>query len=195
MADKIYKVKNRSAGVVIYRIPEDNIRREFMPGETKAVPLTELEKLSYQPGGQMMMNNFLQIQSAEAQKDLNIPVEPEYNYSEQDIIRVMTEGSLDEFLDMLDFAPTGVMDLVRQFAVSLPLNDFEKRRALKNKTGFDVNAALTHVEEEKQEDAENGIAEANAPQRRVKPAAATPGRRVIKKVEPVAETDDAKTEE
>ena len=195
MADKIYKVKNRSAGVVIYRIPEDNIRREFMPGETKAVPLTELEKLSYQPGGQMMMNNFLQIQSAEAQKDLNIPVEPEYNYSEQDIIRVMTEGSLDEFLDMLDFAPTGVMDLVRQFAVSLPLNDFEKRRALKNKTGFDVNAALTHVEEEKQEDAENGIAEANAPQRRVKPAATTPGRRVIKKVEPVAETDDAKTEE
>ena len=44
MADKIYKVKNRSAGVVIYRIPEDNIRREFMPGETKMVTMTELEK-------------------------------------------------------------------------------------------------------------------------------------------------------
>lgn len=188
MADKIYKVKNRSAGVVIYKIPEDNIRREFMPGETKAIPMTELNKLSYQPGGQMMMNNFLQIQSAEAQQELNIPVEPEYNYSEQDIVRIMQEGSLDEFLDMLDFAPTGVMDLVRQFAVSLPLNDIEKRRALKNKTGFDVNAALTHVEEEKQDDAENGVVESSTPQRRVKPAATT-GRRVIKKAE------ESKTEE
>ena len=176
---KFYNVKNRSAGVVIYRIPEDNIRREFMPGETKVIPLVELQKLSYQPGGQVMMNNFLQIQGIEAQASLNIQAEQEYNYSEQDIVRIMSEGSLDEFLDMLDFAPMGVMDLIRQFAVSLPLNDIEKRRALKNKTGFDVNAALTHVEEEKQEDAENGIVESSAPQRRVKPAST--GRRVIKK--------------
>lgn len=189
MADKIYKVKNRSAGVVIYRIPEDNIRREFMPGETKAIPMTELEKLSYQPGGQMMMNNFLQIQSAEAQRDLNIVAEQEYNYSEEDIVRIMNHGSLDEFLDMLDFAPTGVMDLIRQFAVSLPLNDIEKRRALKKKTGFDVNAALTHVEEEKQEDAENGIvASESTPQRRVKPAST--GRRVIKKAETEVKTEE-----
>ena len=178
---KFYNVKNRSAGVVIYRIPEDNIRREFMPGETKVIPLPELQKLSYQPGGQMVMDNFLQIQGIEAQTTLNIQAEQEYNYSEQDIIRIMNEGSLDEFLDMLDFAPMGVMDLVRQFAISLPLNDIPKRRALKEKTGFDVNAALTHVEEEKQEDLENGIAEATAPQRRVKPASSTPGRRVIKK--------------
>ena len=59
MADKIYKVKNRSAGVVIYRIPEDNIRREFAPGEVKSIPFSELEKLSFQAGGPMMMDNFL----------------------------------------------------------------------------------------------------------------------------------------
>ena len=100
----------------------------------------------------------------------------------------MTTGSLDEFLDMLDFAPMGEMDLIKQFAVSLPLNDIEKRRALKNKTGFDVNAALTHIEEEKQEDAQDGVTAPEAPQRRVKPATTT-GRRVIKKVE------EPKTEE
>ena len=69
---KFYNVKNRSAGVVIYRIPEDNIRREFMPGETKVIPLPKNQKLSYQPGGQMVMNNFLQIQGIEAQSTLNI---------------------------------------------------------------------------------------------------------------------------
>ena len=189
MGNKMYKVKNRSAGVVIYRIPEDNIRREFMPGETKAVPFTELEKLSYQPGGQVMMNNYLQIQSVEGQQELNIDAEPEYNYSEQDIIKVMSSGSLDQFLDMLDFAPTGVMDLVKKFAVELPLNDIQKRRALKDKTGFDVNAALAHVEEERTEDAENGITEKTPSRRRVQPATTTaqPVRRVIKKIEPVVE--------
>ena len=44
--EKMYRVKNRSAGVVIYRIPEDNIRREFMPGETKAINIKELENKS-----------------------------------------------------------------------------------------------------------------------------------------------------
>lgn len=183
MADsKFFKVKNRSAGVVVYKIPEDNIRREFAPGETKTIPMTELEKLSFQPGGQVMINNFLQVQSPEAQQELNIPVEQEYNYSEQDIIRIMQSGSLDEFLDMLDFAPMGVMDLVKSFAVSLPLNSIEKRRALKEKTGFDVSKALDHVEEERQEDAENGVVESGAPKRRVVKQA-NPGRRVIKKAE------------
>ena len=40
-------VKNRGAGHVSYRIPEDGIRREFAPGETKRINFRELEKLSY----------------------------------------------------------------------------------------------------------------------------------------------------
>ena len=54
----IYNVKNRSASMVIYRIPEENIRREFAPGEVKKISLDELTKLSYQSGGQALMANF-----------------------------------------------------------------------------------------------------------------------------------------
>jgi hypothetical protein len=32
---KLVNVKNRSAGTVIYKIPDHNIRREFSIGETK----------------------------------------------------------------------------------------------------------------------------------------------------------------
>ena len=35
-----------------------------------------------------------------------------------------------------------VIDLIKKFAVTLPLNDVEKRQALLNKTGFDVSKAL-----------------------------------------------------
>jgi len=78
----MYNVKNRSAGRVVYKIPEDNVRREFNPGESKRISFEELEKLSYQPGGRELMADFLQIQSAEATHNLGIHTEPEYNMSE-----------------------------------------------------------------------------------------------------------------
>ena len=59
--EKMCNVKNRSAGMVVYRIPEIGIRREFAPGEIKKIPYEELVKLSYRSGGRPLMENFLQI--------------------------------------------------------------------------------------------------------------------------------------
>ena len=74
-------VKNRSASMVVYSLPELNVRREFMPGESKTITFGELEKLSYQPGGRSIMQNFLQIIDPDATNDLGIQREPEYNLS------------------------------------------------------------------------------------------------------------------
>ena len=171
---KKYLVKNRSAGMVVYRIPEAGIRREFMPGESKKVDFDELEKLAYQPGGRELMAEYLIVNAEEALEELGIHREPEYWMNEQNVITLLQSGSLDEFLDCLDFAPAGVMDLIQKYAVSLPLNDFNKRKALKDKTGFDVDAALKNMMAEKED--EGGKIEPNK-ERRVKPATATPGRR------------------
>ena len=169
-------VKNRGAGYVTYKIPEDGIRRQFAPGETKRISYEELEKLTYQPGGLMILSNFLQIQDDEAINSFNIKAEPEYHMSEKDVITLIKEGSLDAFLDALDFAPIGVIDLIKKFSVEVPLMDISKRKALKEKTGFDVDAALKHAEEDK-EDTQTTILKTS--ERRVKPEEkATPaGRR------------------
>ncbi len=178
MSEKMYTVKNRSASRVFYKIPEDNIRREFNPGESKRISFEELEKLSYQSGGRALMANFLQIQSVEATTELGIHTEPEYNMSEEQIVDLIKTGSLDAFLDCLDFAPVGVIDLLKKFAISVPLADYEKRQALKEKTGFDVDVALKNMLAEKAED--NASATITpAAGRRVQPEAEpqTPGRR------------------
>lgn len=167
---KMCLVKNRSASRIVYRIPELGIRREFSPTETKRISFEELEKLSYQPGGLAMMTNFLQIQDAPAVNQLGIHTEPEYHMSEQQIVELIKTGSLDAFLDCLDFAPVGVMDLVKKYAVSVPLADYEKRKALKEKTGFDVDAALKNIAAEQAEDA----AKATTTQRRIQPVDETP---------------------
>ena len=52
----MYKVKNRGASLVVYKIPEDGIRREFKPGQTLQVSSEELEKLTYQPGGAAILS-------------------------------------------------------------------------------------------------------------------------------------------
>lgn len=175
--DTMYNVKNRSSSVVVYRIPETNLRREFAPGETKKVPFGELEKLTYQEGGRELLENFLQILEEEVTSNLNVNREVEYNMNEQQIAALLQTGSLDAFLDALDFAPIGVIDLIKTMAVQLPLTDMAKRKALKEKTGFDVDKALVHIEEERAEEKAPAAPASNG--RRVQPAAQqTTGRRV-----------------
>ena len=114
MSDTVfYNVKNRSAGVATYKIPEIGVRRSFQPGEVKKISAEELEKLTYRPGGMALLANFLQILDAEAIAKVGLHPQPEYHMSEQDIVKLMQTGSLDEFLDCLDFAPPGVIDLIK----------------------------------------------------------------------------------
>jgi hypothetical protein len=155
--NKIFNVKNRSTGVVVYSLPEVGIRREFAPGETKKISYDELEKLTFRSGGRTLIQNYLQVQDIVATQSLNIRTEPEYFYSEKDIIEIMKNGSLDKFLDMLDFADVGVIDLIKKYAVELPMNDYSKMRALKDKTGFDAEAALRHNREDKEADSVENI--------------------------------------
>lgn len=185
-----FNVKNRSAGIVVYSIPEDGVRREFAPNETKRIRFQELEKLSYQSGGRELMQHFLQITNAEVLDNLNIQAEPEYYMSDEQVIDLIKNGSLDAWLDCLDFAPIGVLDLVKKYAVAVPVSDIDKRRTLKQKTGFDVDAALRHIEEERlEEEAMKNAnsaavaAEQKAGERRVKAAQenATPQRRTTPK--------------
>ena len=179
MADRYY-VKNRSASMVVYSIPEDGIRREFAPSETKLIEKAELDKLTYQPGGRELMANFLQIQDAEVREELGIKAEPEYDYSEQDVANLITSGSLDAFLDCLDFAPTGIIDLIKELAVALPMTDTRKIDALREKTGFDLEVALKN---KAAAEADDKAPAAEAPTRRVAPATTT-GRRTA----PITET-------
>lgn len=184
----VYSVKNVSAGVVIYKIPEINIRREFMAGETKSgISFEELEKLTYQAGGRELLANYLQIVDKKVLQDLGVTTEPEYFYTEEKIMNIMKNGTLDEFLDLLDFAPIGRLDLIKKFAVSLPLTDTVKIEHILKKTGFDVSKAIRMDKADKA--VEQTVAPAKGNRRRVAidedsaPAPETKQRRTCTKLE------------
>lgn len=145
-------ITNRSAGMVSYSIPEDNVHRIFQPGESKRLSLSEIEKLAYQPGGNLLISDYLQIKDQDIIDGYGFKPEPEYYMTETEIIDLIKNGSLDAWLDCLDFAPTGVIDLVKKLSISVPLSDYEKRKALKEKLKFDVDAAIKYEEERRNEE-------------------------------------------
>ena len=49
--NKECNVTNKSAGIVIYSVPELGVRREFSPHETKRLSVNELNALGIQSGG------------------------------------------------------------------------------------------------------------------------------------------------
>lgn len=141
---KKVSVKNRAGnGTIIYRIPDmGNLRREFQDGEEKVITFEELKKLSYIPGGDVLLKEYLTIEDKQVLNELGYKPEPEYFYTKEDIVKLMQTGSLDEFLDCLDFAPQGVKDSIKTIAVELPLNDVAKREAIQQKLGFNVDNAI-----------------------------------------------------
>jgi hypothetical protein len=171
------KITNRSTGSVGYAIPDmGNYSRRFAAGETKELSFEEIQKLAYIPGGEYLLQHYLVIENLEARDEILGAVELEYDYSENDVKRVLTSGSLDELLDCLDFAPVGVLDMIKKFSIELELNDIRKRKAIQEKLGFNIDNAIA-INHETDETVSTG----DSPARRVAATAssetAAPARR------------------
>lgn len=185
MSDILVEVRNRDSGTVGYSIPDRGIWRNFAPGETKKISLDELQALQYVPGGEFTLKNLLMIKDRDALSALNVKTEPEYFYTEVEIKELLTKGTLDQLKDCLDFAPEGVIEIIKKMAVDMKLPDTEKREAIFQATGFNINNAIMvntimdETDENEQDDKKVRRAapiEDNKPQRR----AATPQYNVVK---------------
>ena len=174
--NEIINVTNRNNGTTGYIIPDlGNLHRNFSAGETKKITMEELRKLSYIPGGETILREYLVIDSKEALEELLNGVEPEYFYTEEEVKALLLTGSLDQLMDCLDFAPEGVIDLVKNYAVELKINDIQKRQVILDKTGFNVTSAITVNEETNEEDEKVVTGRRAAPVTVTEPAA--PARR------------------
>ena len=182
LKNKVLRVTNRSAMRVIYSIKSLNINRDFAPGQTLNISYEELENLSFQPGGKTLMAEYLLITDPDDKDYKNPNVEPEYYYTDEQVKELLLSGSLDEFLDALDFAPDGVLELIKKYAYELPVNDIAKREALKEKLHFDVTAMI----ENSGADVDTPVEPKEAPKRRaaVKTEEAPRTRRTKKSEEP-----------
>lgn len=139
--DKI-RVENRANAIVCYRVPESKIIRRFVAGEVKEIEMGELRQAVQIPGTRRLIESNLIIHNKEAVNELLPNAEPEYFYDKKDVDFLLERGTLDQLMDALDFAPDGVIELIKERAVQTELNDMRKREAILNATNFNVTGAI-----------------------------------------------------
>lgn len=139
--DKV-RVENRGNAIVAYSVPESNIKRRFVANEIKEISMGELRQAIQIPGTYRVILNNLIIHDKSAVEELLPNVEPEYFYTAKDVDFLLTRGTLDQLKDALDFAPEGVIALIKDQAVKTELNDIRKREAILEQTNFNVTKAI-----------------------------------------------------
>lgn len=114
----------------------------FNKGETKRVNLDDLIELKSSDGGARLLEEYLVINDKDAIKLLDLQPEPEYFYGKEEVEKLLTEGSLDQLEDCLNFAPEGVIDLIKEVALKMELPDTRKRALIARKTGYNLDNIL-----------------------------------------------------
>ena len=139
-------VVNRAACSVSYNIPELHVERSFRPlgqtGDRMMVSREELKALSYLHGGKILLDKYLMIEYAGLQEELGIVVEPEYTYTLEEIRELLTTGTEAQLEDCLNFAPAGVLDLLKREAIAIRLDSHKKRNLISEKMGINLEAMI-----------------------------------------------------
>ena len=139
------KVTNRSTSAVGYELEELKVRRNFAPNETKDIPTKELETLYQQDGGYNLLRDYLMVSDKPWMEKHFAGAPIEYFWTVDDIKKSLFEDSKELFEETLDYAPEGVLDIIKDLAWRLPISDMNKVAAIRDKLGFDVLAAIEHM--------------------------------------------------
>lgn len=172
--ETVVEVRNMVNNPVGYSIQELNINRTFDPFETKKLPVKELRALNYKRGGHILLHDYLSVNNNEFREELGIPADAiEYDYTQDDIDRILLKDEEDVLKDTLEFGPQGIVDLVKSRAFKLKIPDVNKREIIRQFTGTDVNKQILLQEQaeaalklEKEESSDAETATSNTPQRR-----------------------------
>lgn len=145
--DRPVRVTNLGRQRVYYTLPELNgLHRTFQPVErgiadTKVVTFHELYTLNNSPGGPQLIFDNLQIKDNDVRKALDLPEDPEFDYSVEEIKELIEKGTEDEILDALEFGPYYLAQWMKEVIITEGLNDFEKRKFFEGLFNFNLTAA------------------------------------------------------
>lgn len=171
-------VINRASCSISYNLPELMASRVFRsfgtPGDRMEIADSELKALSYTAGGRILLDSYLMIDDADVTEDLGITTEPEYFYTEDELVALLKKGTMDQLLDCLQFAPEGVLDLLKKVAVDIRLDSTEKRKVIGEHLKVNLDAMIKNDIIIKQAESAAGKEEDAKPAgRRSKPVSTT----------------------
>lgn len=136
---------NRSASAIGYTSYEGRPRylhAAGRPGDTISITKEEIKQLGYTKGGLILLEKYLYIQDPETVLETIGEQEQEYFLDAKSVEELLLKGTEDDLLEALDYAPSGVIDLIKDIAVNVRLDSSQKRALIQEKTGFNVDQAI-----------------------------------------------------
>lgn len=131
--------------------------RRFLPAFASfKVKAEELRQLNYTLGGREILRNYIRVgnKSLAAEFGVDVDETPEYNWTEKDVVDCLNSSDIDVLLDALDFAPEGIKQLIADKAVELEVPDVNKRKAISESLGVDIDGMIKnkHAYDEQEEE-------------------------------------------
>lgn len=183
MEQKKYKVSSKYNGFLTVTMPNTGIRYIWNRiNDSRELTLDQLKEMLNAPGGRSIIENKLIVHDPAAVEALELDVEPEYYYSEKDIEALLTDGTVEQLDDALNFAPNGTKELIAETAVKIKLENRDKIALITKKTGKDINDQIK-VEEESQKEETSVETGRKAPIFKAESSEKTPTQRKYKIVE------------
>lgn len=180
MKNKI-DVVSKNNGSVSLTDPITRIGRTWQKaGDVISLTEDEIMSMSTMPGAMFIFKNYLIIKDEKFAAELfREEIQPEYFYDKETICKLLKEGSDEQLEDALNFGGEGVVELIKDCALELRIESYNKRELIHKASGCDVNFIINNLNDiDKEEKAsQNGekpteteVKNDSAPKRR----AATP---------------------
>ena len=142
--DDIIEITNLLDCTCGYIVDLTGVRRILPPHASFKVKASELRELFYQRGGQELLHNYIRVGNKALAQEFGVDVDntPEYNWGRKDVVDALNNPNVDVLFDALDFAPDGIKQLIADVAVETEVADVNKRKAISDKLGIDVDAMI-----------------------------------------------------
>lgn len=141
------KVWSTSIGEVVYALQDPKVHRSWKPGEVKILTFHEVYQLANSSGGMPLLANHLQIRDPKVRKALQLPMEPEYLYTDEDARKLVNTGSEEEILDAIEFGPRSLAAAIRYYAI-LDIDSLEKMKFFNNLFRMNIQQIRDNLKDE-----------------------------------------------
>jgi len=144
------KVWAVGSGIVAYSLTDPQVNRTWRPNELKILTFHELYQLSNHPGGAVLLKERLQIRDNKVREALQLPLDPEYLYTEEDAKNLVLNGTQEEILDALEFGPLGLASMIKHHAI-LHTNSLDRVNFFNTLFSMNIQELKNSIEETTEE--------------------------------------------
>lgn len=159
MAEDKVMVRNLTNNDVVYIDNNGGVSSRIVFHGQQEMPISKdlLDRMRYDIGGSTLVRDYLSVKDEAFREEIGVPEDQiEYDYKQEDVIKLLKDNNIDAIADALDFGPLGIKEMIVDEAVMLPINNRDLMVLIYEKTGRNVELMIKNQEELTKARAETG---------------------------------------